>query len=86
MTDDKIKIEQGYTENDYCPICGLLAIGKKRHICPEDVLDEICKEEEAKSEEFDDDADKTYGERLDDADFMDRYYEGEYDEDEDIFI
>ncbi len=62
--------QQTFSEDAYCPICGELAEGAKRHVCPEHILEEICREEEAKSEEFDNDDDKTYGERLDDAEFM----------------
>lgn len=79
-------IEEQDSEHDYCPICGeLVEDTSKRHICPEHILDEICKEEEAKSEEFDDDGTKTYGERLDDAEFILNYYDEEYDEDEDEY-
>lgn len=70
-----------YSENDYCPICGELAIGEKKHICPEHILDEICEIEIAKSEEINDD-EKSYGEKLADADFILNYY-NEYDDDDD---
>ena len=77
--------QQVFSEQAYCPICGQLAVGKEKHICPEHILDEICKEEEAKSEEFDNDDDKSYGERLDDAEFILNYYDDEYDDDEDEY-
>jgi hypothetical protein len=84
MTDSELDLEQQeFSENDYCPICGLLVRGVKKHVCPEHVLDEICREEEAKSEEFDDDSEKSYGERLDDAEFILNYYDDEYDNDDD---
>ena len=82
MTEES-KEQQTFSELSYCPICGLLAIGEERHICPEYILDEICKVEEAKSEEFDNDDDKSYGERLDDAEFMFNYYDEDDDTDED---
>jgi len=74
-------------ECDYCPICGeLVSEVNRKHICPEHILDEICREEEARSEKYDDDDDKAYGERLDDAEFMLNYYDEEYeDNDEDLF-
>ncbi len=87
MTDKNKDLEQQrFSENDYCPICGLLAVGEKKHICPEHILDEICKEEEAKSRDFDDDDEKSYGEKLDDAEFILNYYNDDYDDDEEEFI
>jgi hypothetical protein len=71
-----------FSEHDYCPICGELAVGEKKHQCPKHILDEICKEEEARSEEFDNDDDKSYGERLDDAEFMMNYFEDDFGDEE----
>lgn len=86
MTDEKKDSEQQiYSENDFCPICGLLAASEKKHICPEHILNEICQAEVAKSEEINDDGEKSYGEKLDDAEFMLNYYEGVYDDDDDEF-
>lgn len=82
MDQENIPEEPTFEEHDYCPICGELAVGEKKHICPEHILDEICREEEARSESFDNDDDKTFGERLDDAEFMLNYYD-EYEEDDD---
>jgi len=84
MTEQDSK-QQDYSEHDYCPICGLLAVGEEKHICPEEVLDEICREEEARSEMYDDDDDKLYGERLDDAEFILNYYDEDYDDDNEEF-
>ena len=72
-----------FSEYDYCPICGQLAAGEKKHRCPKHILDEICKEEEARGQEIDNDDDKSYGERLDDAEFMMNYFEDDYGDDED---
>jgi len=87
MTEENdLLIEEQDSECNYCPICGeKVEDTSKRHICPEHILDKICKEEEAKSDEFDDDDAKTYGERLDDAEFILNYYNEEYDEDEDEY-
>lgn len=82
MTEEN-ETQQVFSEQSYCPICGLLAVGEKKHICPEHILDEICKAEEAKSEEFDNDDDKSYGERLDDAEFMFNYYDDDDDDTDD---
>ncbi len=86
MIDNEQDFEQQeFTEHDYCPICGQLAVGEKKHICPEHILDEICREEEARSEKFNDDDEKSYGEKLDDAEFILNYYDEEYDDEEDEF-
>ncbi len=69
-----------YSNNDFCPICGQLVLADQKHICPEYILQEICKDEERKSREFDDDNLKTIGERLDDADFILNYYDEEDEE------
>ena len=67
---------QIFFEEDYCPICGeLVSEPNKKHTCPKHILDEICRTEEARSEEYDNDDDKSYGERLDDADFLMNYYD-----------
>jgi len=71
-----------FTENDYCPICGELAVGEKKHICPEHILEEICREEDDERSRVYDDDDKTYGERLDDAEFMLNYYDNDFDDED----
>ena len=82
MLEEHQEDSQQYSEYDYCPICGELAVGEKKHICPEEILEDICKEEIERSEEFDDDEEKSYGEKLDDAEFILNYYDDEYDDDE----
>ena len=67
------------SEYDYCPICGQLATGEKKHQCPKHIIDEICKDEELKSKQFHNDNDKSYSERLDDAEFMMNYFENDLD-------
>jgi len=83
MTENNDLQQDMMSEDSFCPICGERILERgKRHICPKHILDEICREEEARSKDFDDDDDKSYGERLDDAEFMLNYYDDEYDEDE----
>ena len=86
MTDKNEKSENSqYSDYDYCPICGELASNEEKHICPEEILEEICREEVAKSEEFDDDYEKGYGDRLEDADFMFNYYDNDYDDNDEDY-
>ena len=78
---------ENFSEYDYCPICGeLIEDYKKKHICPEHILEEICRAEEAKSEEHIDDEEKGYGEKLGDAEFIMNYYDDEeyYKDDEEL--
>ena len=83
MTESNSDFEkQIFSEMDYCPICGELALSGNKHKCPQRILDNICKEEEERSSQIDDDDEKDYGERLDDAEFMLNYYDNDFDEDE----
>jgi len=89
MTEENVDdSQQQFPENDSCPICGQLIKEQTKHICPEHILEEICREEQSKSEEFDNDDEKTYSERLDDADFISNYYDYDDendDEDDELF-
>jgi hypothetical protein len=78
------------SSQDSCPICGELALDYNEHICLKKILEEIDEENEneiLEDEESVEYEDKTYGEKLDDAEFIDNYYEeyGVDDEDDDIF-
>lgn len=88
MTEDNNGVPpKKFSDCDYCPICGELIIDyKKKHICPEHILEEICRVEEVQNEEYLEEEEKSYGEKLDDAEFIMNYYDDEeyYKDDEEI--